>query len=137
MSIVKTMRVRETLTAALPYLADVGRVAYVSSCVVILATAAAEFFFPGVIANFVAPQMLVGLAFLAGALSLAAPSLERSPPRAAAYAAVGAISAVFAFSAAWYYFIPVPEAQAPLAWAAGGIVALLFSAYRHPVKKNL
>ncbi len=118
------------LTAALPYLSEIGRVAYGSVCVVIIIAAAVEFFAPGLVANFIAPQMLIGFAFFAGALALLSPPTFRSGiHNAVVYAIACVVASAVAFFASWYYFSSVPTVQAPLAYAFGIVVALLFIAY--------
>lgn len=118
------------LDAALPYLSEIGRVAYGAVCVVIVIAAAMEFFAPGLVANFIAPQTLIGCAFFAGALALVAPPASRpGPHHAIAYAAACVVASAVAFFASWYYFASVPAVQAPLAYAFGIVVALLFLAY--------
>ena len=112
------------------YVSEIGRLAYGSVCIVILLFAGIEFFSPGLIANFVAPQTLVGCAVIAGGLALiATPESSKAVHRSILYAVVCAAAAIVAFSASWYYFSSVPAAQAPLAYAFGAVVALLFLAY--------
>jgi hypothetical protein len=121
---------RAALERALPYAAEVGRAAYGALAVVIVAYALAEFLSPGIVASVVAPQTLALAAVVAAGLALVAPRPDRpSFARRVLHAAVGVAASVFAFSAAWYYFVPVPDLRAPLAWSAGAIVACMFAAY--------
>lgn len=120
---------RAAFSKSLPYVAEIGDVAYGSLCAVIIACAVAEFLAPGIIAAAVSPQALALAAFAAGALSLVSERKVRpSRRRRAFYGAAGAAASVFAFSSAWYYFVSVPDARAPLAWASGMIVAIMFLA---------
>ena len=121
----------------MPYIGEVGRAAYGALCVVIIAVAAIEFLMPGLIANFVAPQTLVGLAFIAGVFALASPrETTHSLARKLFYGVLGLLTSMIAYLAAWYYFASVPAAQAPLAYAFGGVGALMFIAYGLPILQD-
>ena len=107
------------------YVSDIGRVAYLSLCVLTAATLALELLAPGVAANVVSPQRLVAAALLAGACALFAPHEARPAPwKAALYGSTAAFALLAAFFIGLSYFSSVP-----LACAAAFAAALPFIAY--------
>lgn len=126
------------LKTALPYVADVGAVAYVTVSAFALVVVVAEFFSPGLVASVVAPQALVAGMLVCGALALLDVSPKQSSRTGAViYVLLGAGAAAFAFWAAWYYFSPVPAVRGRLAAAIGLVIGLLFAASATPVPEEV
>lgn len=123
------MRHIATVKRLLPYVADAGMTAYVAVAAVTAAVLAAETLRPGFAVNFLAPQTLVLIGAVAGALSVATPTpAPRKLRQRAVFALSGLAAGGFAFWAAWRYFTSVPDARLPLAAAIGGAVLLAFGA---------
>lgn len=119
------------------YAADIGRVAYLSLCALIVTALVLERVAPGVAGNVVSPQRLIAAAVIAGALALLAPADTRPAAwKIAVHAASAIVAATFVFSAAWVHFAPMPEAQLPAAFAAAFCAALPFLAYAPAVMKG-
>ena len=132
--------VRHALTTlkktVLPYVADVGGVAYMAIAAFVLAVIALEFASPGAAVSAVSPQALVASAVIAGAVALLDVSVTR-PPHRMAWAVATVLAAGVAFWASWYYFSSVPEVRARLAAAIAFAVALLFAAVASPPPDRL
>jgi hypothetical protein len=85
--------------------ADLGRVAFLATSILIAVTLALELLAPGIAGNVVSPQKLVFAAVVAGAMSLLASRQTRSAGwRTAALAVAALILTVIAFSSALRYF---------------------------------
>lgn len=126
------------LRKSLPYVSDAGTAAFVAAAGFSLTVAVAEFFSPGLVASAVAPQAVVVLLLVTGALALADGSPKaRSRRQKALFALAGAAAAAFAFWAAWYYFSSVPEARWRLAALIAGVVGLLFAGASAPLPEDV
>lgn len=123
------MRAIAAVKRFLPYVADAGMTAYVAVATVTAAVLTAETLRPGFAVNFLAPQTLVLVGALAGALSVITPTpAPRQLRQRAVFALSGLAAGGFAFWAAWRYFTSVPDARLPLAAAIAGAVILAFAA---------
>lgn len=115
----------------LPTITDIASVTFVATCVLILAAVAGEARSPGMAANMLSPQMLLGLAVASGLVSLLG---ERGTPSVSArigYVLIGVVVTVAAAFFAWNYFAPFAEQRVAFTVVSGVAAASLFiTSYR-------
>ena len=124
---IKRYREHKKRETALRYVAELGLAGFLAVFWLGAVLAVAELSFPGFAANYISPGAIFAALLLTGGLALAAPQSEtRTRRQRLAYAAAGALAVVGAFSAAWYYFGPVPDARLWLSVASAAVVAGAF-----------
>lgn len=127
---IKRYRERRKMAVVRQYVAELGGVGFVAVLWLVAILAVLEMFIPGFAANYVSPGSLVAALAVTGGLALIGTPAPRTGRQIALYAASGALASVGAFSAAWYYFSPVPDQRAWLALAAGAATAAMFVVFK-------
>lgn len=133
--VIRTAWKRTAAAAAgvLPYVAELGSVAFVAAGLFAVIAAAAEFLQPGFVVNFISPRSIVAAVIISGALALVAPARPAGRRRRAVRVAVAALAAVLVFWAAWYYFQSVPDMRLKLSLAAAlTVLAVIWLGCRRP-----
>lgn len=119
--------VPKRFSSILPYIADLGVVIFMSTALLALIAVVAEFFSPGIAANYLSPQMLLACAAVSGALSLL--DGARRPPGVRSrtvFFAAGTIIAVSSYKLTAYYFASMPHVAVRLALLTAFTVAAMF-----------
>lgn len=99
----------------LAYVTDAASVVFVATCALILASAVGEARIPGLAASMLSSQLLLGIAVVAGLVTLAGAHRPPSSPAARmGYALAGLIVAATVATLAWDYFAPFEAARLPL-----------------------
>ncbi len=104
-------RLAERARLAAPYVAETGLAVFGAAAFLIAVLALLEFDFPGLVAPYIAPQVIVSVLVLGGLAALVGPAREERGRLVRLLPfAYGIPLAVAAGAAAWYYFSPMPAA---------------------------
>jgi hypothetical protein len=122
------MKSQNILEDLLPYAAEFGTVGFVATACVIAMGAAGELVSPGLVFNLVAPQGLVAVLLIMGALSLLAEKPRRSLKSSFQFAAVAGVVIAAVAMVAWNYFESMESDRMIVAAAAIGTAVLVFTA---------
>jgi hypothetical protein len=127
---------RSDLQTLLPYVTDAASVVFVATCVLILAAVAGEARSPGLAASMLSPQLLLGIAVVAGLISLVGEPRVPSVSLSAriGYMATGCIVTATIASVVWGYFAPFESVRLALTVASAVTAASIFILFRRSKK---